>query len=755
MNDFSGKIQGLIKQMTLEEKAGLCSGLDFWHTKGIERLGIPSVMMTDGPHGLRKQEGRGTDFSQSDPVKAVCFPTASALASSFDRDLLYRVGETLGNECQAEDIAILLGPGVNIKRSPLCGRNFEYFSEDPCLSGEMATAHIRGLQSQHIGASVKHYAANNQETRRMTSNSVVDERTLHEIYLASFEGAIKGGKPKTIMCSYNKINGTYAAEHQEMLTGVLRDNWGFEGFVVTDWGAIKDRITGIIAGLDLEMPGSGGSGDTRIVAAIKNGTLNETVLDKTVARILSVILDYTENRRKDAIFDRRKDHAIAVQTAAECAVLLKNDRNLLPFKKEAKLAVIGEFAQKPRFQGSGSSFINAASVSSAIGSLAGNLNVAYFRGYDAHDDTVNTTLLTEAVKAAKNSEAAVIFAGLPNSYESEGFDRRHINLPENQNILIREVCQIQPNTVVVLHNGAPVAMPWINDVCAVLEMYLGGEGVGSATISLLYGDTNPSGKLAETFPLKLSDNPSYLSFPGYKDETIYREGVYVGYRYYDKKEIPVLFPFGHGLSYTTFEYSAVKIEKTNIKDSDTCTITAQIKNTGSCAGKEVVQLYIRDVVSSIDRPVRELKDFVKVFLEPGEEKSVSFTLGKRAFAYYNTTIHDWIVESGEFEIELGSSSRDIRLSASITIEGTTEIPVVFTRNSTLGDILSTTKGKAVLGQMLANMTQQKGSENSMHLGEGSSEMVAAARNETPLDALVRFGRMNEDQLEGLIAALNS
>jgi beta-glucosidase len=765
MDNFSEKIKTLVQQMTLEEKAGLCSGLDMWHTKPVEReltfspemkklAGIPSMMMTDGPHGLRKQKAGDSPLNVGDSVQAVCFPTASALAASFDRELLHRLGETLGTECQAEDVAILLGPGVNIKRSPLCGRNFEYLSEDPYLAGKLAAAYINGLQSRGVGASLKHFAANNQETHRMTSNSVVDERALHEIYLASFEGAVKGGKPKSVMGSYNKINGTYSAENGELLTGILREKWGFEGFVVTDWGAVRDRVKGIQAGLDLEMPGSGGANDKKIIAAVQSGVLDEALLDRTAARVLRVVFEYLEKRDETAVFDRDADHETAVNIASECAVLLKNEGSLLPLKKEAKIAVIGEFAQKPRFQGGGSSFINATRITGAMDVLQGKANVTFCRGYDSRSGVVDTALIDEAVKAAGNADVAVIFAGLPDAYESEGFDRKHIDLPENQNALISAVCKAQKNTVVALHNGAPVAMPWIHGAKAVLEMYLGGEGVGEAAVSLLYGDANPSGKLAETFPLKISDNPSYLNFPGHRDETVYHEGVYVGYRYYDKKEMPVLFPFGHGLSYTSFVYSDINIGKTKMKGAETCTVTAKIKNTGSRAGKEAVQLYVRNHGNGIDRPVRELKGFTKVSLDPGEEKTVSFTLDKRAFAYYEPAVHDWMVESGEFAIELGASSRDIRLEASIAVESDKEIPIVFTRYSPIGDIMAAAKGQAVLGPMMEKMSEQMGGAGSVNLGEGSAEMLAAIMKEMPLAALAGFGNMSDEQLNGLLAALN-
>jgi beta-glucosidase len=749
------RIQALTKQMTLEEKAGLCSGLDFSRTKAVERLGIPQVRMCDGPHGLRKQEEGGDHLGIGESIRAVCFPTASALAASFDTDLVRRVGETLGSECEAENVAMLLGPGANIKRSPLCGRNFEYFSEDPCLSGTMAAAHIQGLQSRNTGACLKHFAANNQETRRMSSDSVVDERTLREIYLASFEGAVKGGKPKSVMCSYNKVNGVFLAENKRLLTEVLRGEWGFGGFVVTDWLAVKDRVTGLTAGLDFEMPGPGEANTAKIVAAVKSGALDEAVLDTAVTRFLSFVFGYTENHDTSAVFDREKGHRIAVETAAECAVLLKNDGGILPLKRWANIAVIGEFAKKPRYQGGGSSHINAFKVDNAFDVLGG----VYAQGYTAKSDTVDEALIAEAVQAAENAETAVIFAGLPDSYESEGFDRKHINLPENQNALIRAVCKVQKNVIVVLHNGVPVAMPWIGDVKAVLEMYLSGEGGGTAAASLLLGEVNPSGKLAETFPLKLSDTPSYLNFPGYRDETVYREGVYVGYRYYDKKEMPVLFPFGHGLSYTSFEYSELKLDKADMKDTETCTVTAKIKNTGNAMGKEVVQLYVRNHEDragdpGIDRPIRELKGFAKIALEPGEEKTVSFTLDKRSFAYYDVTARDWAVESGEFTVELGASSRDIRLSAGIAVEGTTKVPLTFTRYSTIGDNMATETGKAMFGRMSAGL-QDRNQGSTASLGDSDGGMVEAMKREMPLAMIVRFAGISEEQLEGMLAGLNS
>jgi beta-glucosidase len=530
-------IKSVIQGLTLEEKAGLCSGRDFWHTKAVERLGINSVMMSDGPHGLRKQTGEGDALGITESIKAVCFPTASALASSFDRDLLRLLGETLGDECQAENLAVLLGPGLNIKRSPLCGRNFEYFSEDPYLAGAIASAYIQGLQSKGVASCVKHFACNNQETCRMTSSSEVDERTMHEIYLPAFEAAVKEGKTKSVMCSYNRINGVFAAENRELLTGILRTRWGYEGFVVTDWGGVKDRVKGVAAGLDLEMPGGTGPGtqDKRIIAAVRDGSLDEALLDKAVANMIAFTGWHEQNRRPGVVFDREKDHAVAAQAAKECAVLLKNEGGILPLAKNVKAAFIGDFAKTPRYQGSGSSYVNASRVSNAF-ECAAALAVSYAQGCRANQPEPDAALEGEAVQAAKSADVAVIFAGLPDNFETEGVDRTTMFLPENQNRLIQAVAEVQPNTVVVLHGGSPFEMPWVDRVPAILNMHLAGEGAGEAAAALLSGDANPSGKLAETWPLKLADNPSYLNFPGEKGFVEYREGIYAGYRYYDKKK---------------------------------------------------------------------------------------------------------------------------------------------------------------------------------------------------------------------------
>lgn len=662
-------VKELIAQMTLEEKISLCSGADFWHLRGIERLGIPSVMVSDGPHGLRKQADKSDNLGINDSIQAVCFPTAAGTASSFDRALLHRLGETLGEECQAENVAILLGPAVNIKRSPLCGRNFEYFSEDPYLAGEMAASYISGVQSKNVGTSIKHFAANNQERRRMTVSAVTDERTLREIYFPAFETAVKKAQPWSVMCSYNRINGVYSSENEWLLEQVLRRDWGFQGFVMTDWGAANDRVEGIRAGLELEMPSSGGVNSARIRKGVQEGRISEKTLDRAVERILEIVLRYAENRDETAVFDRAADHEKAHKAALETMVLLKNE-GALPLRRDQKIAFIGGFAEKPRYQGGGSSHINAFRVVGALEAVRGKADVIYAKGFDAEGDTLDEALLREAVAAAQASEVAVIFAGLPDSFESEGFDRKHLNLPRCQNRVIEEVCRVQTNTVVVLHNGSPVLMPWLSKVNAVLEAYLGGEAVGQAQADLLFGDANPCAKLAETFPLSLDDTPCAQYFPGGPLTVEYRESIYVGYRYYDKAEKEVLFPFGHGLSYTQFAYSDFKLDKTRFKAEKGLTVSFKIRNTGKRDGAEIAQVYVADVESSVFKAPKELKGFEKIFLKAGEEKTVEITLDERAFAYYDAAAQSWKVESGKYRILVGASSRDIRLTGSAQVLGT-------------------------------------------------------------------------------------
>ncbi|PPK78542.1 beta-glucosidase [Lacrimispora xylanisolvens] len=723
-------IKKLVGEMTLEEKAGLCSGADFWHTKTVDRLNVPASMVSDGPHGLRKQDEKSDHLGVNDSIKAVCFPTACATASSFDRELLTSLGEALGDECQAENVSVILGPAVNIKRSPLCGRNFEYFSEDPYLAAEMAGSHIKGVQSKAVGTSLKHFLANNQEHRRMTSDSVVDERTLREIYLAAFEGAVKTGKPWTVMCSYNKINGTYGSENRRYLTDILRDEWGFDGYVMSDWGAVNDRVAGVIAGLDLEMPSSGGVNDARLVEAVRDGRLKEEVLDQAVTRILTIVDRYLKSRKPETVWDKEVHHELARKIEGECAVLLKN-QGILPLSDSDEVAFIGYFATHPRYQGGGSSHINSIKVESAV-EAARDKGVIYAQGYEIDGDQGNNTLLEEAVEAAKKVKTAVIFAGLPESFESEGYDRTHMAMPECQNALIEAVAAVQPNTVVVLHNGSPVEMPWIHKVKGVLEAYLGGQAVGGAVVDILYGHVNPSGKLAETFPIKLEDNPSYLYYGGEKDRAEYREGVFVGYRYYDKKKMEVLFPFGHGLSYTTFEYSNMKADKSTMKDDETVTVSLDVTNTGKVKGKEVVQIYVEAPDSHVIRPVRELREFAKVELEPGETKTVAFTLGKRAFSYYHVELKDWFVQTGAYFIHAGSSSRDLRQMISVYVESTVKEPMVYDLNSTIGDILSDPDAAEIITPLIDRY--KKGSA----LGNSDGDAAKSAISQQMDDAMFRY-----------------
>lgn len=764
-------VKTILSQMTLEEKAQMCSGRDFWKTQNIERLGVPSVMMCDGPNGLRKQLGQGDHLGINESIQTVCYPTASAMASSFDRKLLIELGEALGEECRAEQVGMLLGPGVNIKRSPLCGRNFEYYSEDPYLTGQLASAYIRGLQSRGVAACVKHFAANNQETRRMSGSSEVDERTLHEIYLPAFEASVKEGKTRGIMCAYNAVNGTFCAENKRLLTDILRKDWGYEGFVVTDWGAVKDRVKGLEAGLDLEMPGSTEGKTEKIVRAVEEGGMEEAVLDQAVLNILNFVKTDLENRKsygKSTVLDRDKLRKLSLHFAEESAVLLKNEEfadgeKALPLNSRQKVVFIGAFAESPRYQGAGSSHVNVAHPVSALECVEG-LQVTYAKGYQADGDRTDAVLLTEAVRAAARADAAVIFAGLPESYESEGFDRDHMDLPENQNELIREIAKVQKHTIVVLHGGSSVILPWREEVSAILNLHLAGDGAGRAAVDLLYGKVNPSGKLAETWPLKVEDNPSYLNFPGESGVVSYQEGIYTGYRYFDKKAMDVQYPFGHGLSYTTFEYTHMWVDRELLNENDTLLVTVRVKNTGSRPGKEAVQLYVSVKDSHVRRPVRELKGFEKISLEPGEEKDVVFKLGQRSFSYYEPKIHDWFVESGGIIIEAGSSSRDIRLTKNVRMESSMELPMEVNRYTTIGELFGTAKGKAFVENLMAGMgigRQAEQEEQREHnkeqddaMGAGAEKMRLRMMMEMPLNALVSYGVMPEEALDGLIAELN-
>lgn len=770
-------VKKLVNELTLEEKASLCSGADFWHTEAIDRLNIPAAMVSDGPHGIRKQENLADHMGVAESIKAIGFPTASAMACSFDRDLLHKVGDALGEECVAEDLAVLLGPGINMKRSPICGRNFEYYSEDPVVAGELGAAFVNGVQEHGVGTSLKHFAANNQEWRRMSISAEIDERTLREIYLAAFETVVKKAQPWTIMCSYNRINGVYSCENDWLLNKVLRDEWGFEGLVMTDWGAMDERVPSLKAGLDLEMPDCHGETDKLIVKAVQSGELEESVLDTAVERILTMVDKYLTARKDidpasmvhplpssvERGYDVAAHHALARTTAEQSAVLLKNE-DILPLQKDKKIAFIGEFAKVPRIQGGGSSHINNTSVESAL-DAAGD-SVSYAQGFHIDEETTDETLLQEAITLAKGSDVAVIFAGLPDSFESEGFDRTHLNMPANQNELIARISEVQPNVVVVLHSGSPIAMPWLDKVAGVLQMYLAGQASGGAAVNLLFGDATPCGKLAETFPLHLEDNPSYLNFPGNREKVCYQEGVFIGYRYYDKKKMDVLFPFGYGLSYTDFTYSNMKVTVNGknaadvdvIKETDEIVVSADITNTGNSDGAEIVQLYIKNPVVYEIRPEKELRDFAKVFLKAGETKTVTFTLNARAFSYYETRIHDWYAESGDYEILLASSSRDIRLQDTVSITGSKKIPFVADYITTCEDVELFAKDGSALDEMLrgsgfAEATDHDGDDS---MGSGTADMMKAMFTGTPLHSILSFSseELTYEDIQNTIRKLN-
>lgn len=770
-------VKKLVNELTLEEKASLCSGADFWHTKAIDRLNIPAAMVSDGPHGIRKQESLADHMGVAESIKAIGFPTASAMACSFDRDLLHKVGDALGEECVAEDLAILLGPGINMKRSPICGRNFEYYSEDPVVAGELGAAFVNGVQEHGVGTSLKHFAANNQEWRRMSISAEIDERTLREIYLAAFETVVKKAQPWTIMCSYNRINGVYSCENDWLLNKVLRDEWGFEGLVMTDWGAMDERVPSLKAGLDLEMPDCHGETDKLIVKAVQSGELEESVLDTAVERILTMVDKYLTARKGidpasmvhplpssvERGYDVAAHHALARTTAEQSAVLLKNE-DILPLQKDKKIAFIGEFAKVPRIQGGGSSHINNTWIESALDAVGDS--VSYAQGFHIDEETTDKTLLQEAITLAKESDVAVIFAGLPDSFESEGFDRTHLNMPANQNELIARISEVQPNVVVVLHSGSPIAMPWLDKVAGVLQMYLAGQASGGAAVNLLFGDATPCGKLAETFPLHLEDNPSYLNFPGNREKVCYQEGVFIGYRYYDKKKMDVLFPFGYGLSYTDFTYSNMKVTVNGknatdvdvIKETDEIVVSADITNTGNCDGAEIVQLYIKNPVVYEIRPEKELRDFAKVFLKAGETKTVTFTLNARAFSYYETRIHDWYAESGDYEILLASSSRDIRLQDTVSITGSKKIPFVADYVTTCEDVELFAKDGSALDEMLrrsgfAEATDHDGDDS---MGSGTADMMKAMFTGTPLHSILSFSseELTYEDIQDTIRKLN-
>lgn len=792
------KIKQLLTELTLEEKAMLCTGKDFWNLHGIERLDLPSIMVTDGPHGLRKQAGEGDHVGLNAAVKATCFPTASGLAASWNTKLIEDMGVALGKECRAEDVSVLLGPGTNIKRNPLGGRNFEYFSEDPLLAGDMSAAWIKGVQSQGVGTSLKHYAVNNHEHCRMTVDAVVDQRTLREIYLPAFERAVKQTQPWTVMCSYNKVNGTYAAEHKQLLDDILVKEWGFEGIIVTDWGANNDRVEGVKNGQHLEMPSSGDMNTKKIIAAVENGQLTMEALDKSVARVLELILKSQASLESGKIqADLKAHHELAARIAEETCVLLKND-GLLPVAVGKKVAVIGALANNTRYQGAGSSKINPFKLEQPLDEIKkqfGANNVTYTAGYHL-SDAEDSTEIANAVELAKQADVVFLFAGLTPKYESEGFDRQHLNLPQVQLDLIDALGEQLSKTVVVLQNGAPVVLPFVEKVPAVLEAYLGGQAGASAIAKVLSGEVNPSGKLAETFPANLDDVPSQPYFPGTTKQVQYREAIWVGYRYFNSTSTKALFPFGHGLSYTDFTYYHLTLlsgDKTPFNENASIKLQITVTNTGNRAGAEVVQCYVGQKSPSQPRPAKELKAFEKVFLEPGESKEIVFELDYRAFAYWDEAQSSWVAESDEYQIHIGSSVEDIRDTATVFLNTTVakkqpnaalkayfepekrdfndaaftallgyDIPAPtpitpYTVNSTLGEIANEPLGKPLFEDMLSMFAKMMGGDKNDSAAEADRLMAEAMVADMPLRNLPVFNsqQYSEDQILQLIASLNN
>ncbi len=666
----------IIEKMTLAQKAAFVSGYDYWHLEEAPELGLPKIMITDGPHGLRKQstdKKASSGIGLGNSVPATCFPPAATSACSWDPDLLYKAGECMGQECLKEKVSTILGPGTNIKRSPVCGRNFEYFSEDPYLAGKCSAAVINGVQSKGVGTSLKHFCANSQEAFRMVLNEVIDERTLREIYLPAFEIAVKEAQPWTVMNAYNRINGVYASENKHTQQEILRDEWGFEGLIVTDWGASVDRIPGLENGTDLEMPTSGSLNSKLIIQAVKDGTLDENVLNERVDAVVDLIVKSKLALEKEHTFDEKEHHAIAQEIAEGSMQLLKNDDAILPLKEGAKVAVIGELAASPRFQGAGSSVINPTALDNALDKLKElGVDVTYAPGYEKTKDEVNEELFAAAVEAAKNADVALVFVGLTEEFEGEGYDRVDINMPMSHNALVERIAEANENTAVVLAGGSVVLMPWLDKVKGLLNSGLGGQATGAAVARILTGAVNPSGKTAETYPAAFESNPTFGNYPGGPVTSEHRESVFIGYRYYDSADKEIVFPFGYGLSYTTFEYSDIKLSANKIKDTDTLTVSFKVKNTGDIAGAEVTELYVADKESTIYRPKKELRGFKKVFLEAGEEAEVEITLDKRAFAFFNVNTNGWFVESGDFVIGVGASAADIKLAAEVYVEGTDE-----------------------------------------------------------------------------------
>jgi len=735
-----------VADLSLEEKAALTSGADFWTTKAVDHAGIPSIMMTDGPHGLRKQAGASDHLGIADSVPATCFPPAVGLGSSWDVELAERVGEALGVESAIEDVAVILGPGINIKRSPLCGRNFEYVSEDPIVSGEIGAGLVRGIQSKGVGSSLKHFAANNQEWDRMRSSSDVDPRALREIYLRGFQRVVQDAQPWTVMCSYNRINGVYASEDPWLLTDVLRGEWGYDGVVVSDWGAVNDRVKGLPAGLDLEMPSSGGRTDRQIVDAVHAGDLDESAVDIAAGRVVDLVRKAQQRPAIEGPLDVEAHHALAREAAGRAIVLLKNNGGLLPLAPSAQIAVIGAFAETPRYQGAGSSNINPTRLDSALDGIReyADGDVAYAAGFTLDGSGDPDALRAEAVEAARTAEVAVVFLGLPAADESEGYDREHIDLPAAQLALLDEVVAANPRTVVVLSNGSVVALPFAEKVPAIVEGWLLGQAGGSATADVLYGAVNPSGKLTETIPVRLEDNSAYGTFPGEFGHVRYGEGILVGYRWYDAKKLEVAYPFGHGLSYTTFSYGTATA---SVTESGDIRVGVPITNTGDRDGREVVQVYTSLPGSAVQRAPRELKAFASIAVAAGETVTAELIVRREDLAYWDIRVDEWIVESGAYTVEVAASSRDIRSTVTVDVAGD-PLVLPLSMNSSVGEVMAHPVAGPIVQQALAGLLGD--GAGIMASDEGMQKMMASF----PIGRLAGFPGLpvTYEQVEELIGS---
>ncbi len=763
-------VESILRQMTLEDKIALCSGKDFWETKSFEKYGIPSLFMCDGPLGLRRQESCSDMLGINQSLPATCFPAEVTTAGSWNPDLLEQIGRAFGEEARAQGVDLVLGPGVNLKRNPLCGRNFEYFSEDPYLAGKLAAGFIRGIEALGVGSSLKHFAVNSQELSRFTSDSVLDERTLRELYLTAFEIAVREGCPSTVMCAYPKLNGTHCSDSRELLTDILRTEWGFEGMVVTDWGAMNDRIESFRVGCDLNMPGGSDYMEKEAARAVREGILQESDVDASARRVLELAFRAAETRKtwkKPAVCDYDAHHALAFRAAGEGAVLLKNEDGILPLRENAKIAVVGEMAKNMRYQGAGSSHINPTRLAQPLDFLPG---ASYAPGCDERGDT-SDALIAEAVEAAKNAEITVVFAGLPDRYESEGFDRDDLRMPEGHCRMIEAVANVNPCTVVILLCGCVVECLWADKVKALLYMGLPGQAGGEAIAGLLYGRINPSGKLAESWPYRYEDVPS-AEFYDKTPDALYEEGIYVGYRYYEKSCTAVRWPFGYGLSYTSFAYS-------DLRTNDGA-VSVTVKNTGHFAGAEVVQLYIEAPREGLHRPRRELKGFRKVYLQPGECKRVCFELDDRSFALWND---GWVIPGGIYAVWVGGLSAQIHKEGSSVpapawqrgsfyedccgkpmqeqweaMLGRSHVPLVLKKGSfTMDNTVMEMKDYSVIMKIMYKAVEKtiaKGFGGKADYGNPQFRMLMASSAGSPLRSMQISGGMKGGVLPGLLEMAN-